>query len=321
MRAWFLIPFVLGFGLLGFVAFERHKAEKRDLATYQAAVRRAQGPARSGGKRGGKRGGSGRYINPVTLSGPGGKFTIPGDRAMVVNVWLQACPDCMPRFNAARDFVRSGKSWPTPIVNVAYQRGDQDWANRYGVGDGLVIDRGSAIVMPLRITTFTTLVVDREGKVVLTDYIDRPGFLERVEDALARADAPPAAPSPPAPNGTAGVPAAAPTPAPLPPAPPPQPSIFKNPLALGGISLMVIGLLGGLGRLFASGLSSDENSGVIQPWQEDLVVSGRRCASCAGRFDEPTEATRCRACEAPYHHSCAKRERTCATDSCTKRLA
>lgn len=327
MRAWFLIPFVLGFGALALVSFERHAAERRDLAKHRKeveAVKRARASGGAGSRGAGSRGagsrGAGRRIKPVTLTGPGGSVRIPGDQAMVVNVWLQACPDCMPRFNAARDLVQSGQSWPTPIANVAYGRADPNWAARYGVDQGLVIDRGAAVVNPLGIRTFTTLVVDREGQIVHTDYVDRPGFLARVEDALARADAPPAA-TPPALNGPAGVPAATPPPPPLPPPPPAQPPILEDGRALFGIALMVLGVLGGLGQLFkATATGGQSAGGAIQPWQEELVVGGRRCASCAGRFDEPQEATRCGSCEAPYHRSCARRERTCATGSCGRRL-
>lgn len=318
MRAWFLIPFVLGFGLLALVSFQRHAQERRDLAKHQREVARVE-RARAAGQRP-TRSGGGRRIKPVTLRGPGGTVRIPGPNAMVVNVWLQACADCMPRFNAARDMVQSGESWPTPTVNVAFGRADPNWAARYGVDDGLVIDRGSAVVNPLGIRTFTTLVVDRDGQVVHTDYVDRPGFLARVEAALAQADAPPA-PNPPALNGPAGVATPTPAPIPLPPPPAPLPSIMKDGRALFGIGLMALGVLGGLGQLLAASIKSGPaTGGPIQPWQEDLVVGGRRCASCAGRFDEPSEATRCGACEAPYHRSCAKRERTCCTGSCGKRL-
>jgi hypothetical protein len=320
MRAWILIPFFLGFALLAIVSFQRHDAERRDLAMHQKRLAMAKRARASGGP---SASGPGRRIKPVTLSGPGGSVKIPASRAMVVNVWLQACPDCMPRFNAARALVQSGESWPTPIVNVAYGRADPTWAARYGVDQGLVIDRGSAVVNPLGIRTFTTLVVDRDGKVVHTDYVDRPGFLKRVEAALAQADAPPA-PKPPALNGPAGVPQVTPTPTlpPLPPPPAPQPSILEDKRALLGIGLMVLGVLGGLFELLRASAGGSQGSagGPLQDWQEDLVVSGRRCASCAGRFDEPSETSRCGACEAPYHRSCARRERTCCTDSCRKRL-
>lgn len=316
-RAWFLLPFVIGFAALAVASFARHAAERRDQRSYERALARAKAPRRPRPQA--RRKGSGRQIGPVTLSGPGGSVQIPGSQAMVVNVWLQACPDCMPRFNAARKLIESGESWPQPIVNVAYRRADPGWAKRYGVDEGLVIDSGQAVVNPLGIGTFTTLVVDREGRVVHTDYVDRPGFLARVEDALARADA--AAPPAPAINGPAGVPAATPAQAPLPPPPPPQPSVLEDGRALFGIGLMVIGVLGGLAQLFRAGATASAGGGgPIQPWQEDLVVSGRRCASCAGRFDEPSEVTRCGACEAPYHRSCARRERTCSTASCGKRL-
>ena len=38
---------------------------------------------------------------------------------IVMNVWLQACHDCMPAFEAWRDLARAGRVDSWPVVNVA----------------------------------------------------------------------------------------------------------------------------------------------------------------------------------------------------------
>lgn len=305
-RVWFLIPFLLGFGAFGMVARDRFRSE----ATAQAKLRKlAQPPRRAGG--------GSRRIQPVTLKGPGGvTVKIPGSEPMIVNVWLQRCPDCMPRFNAARELARSGRSWPSPIVNVAYGSADLNWARRYGVGDQVVIDRGAAIVNPLGIRKFTTLVVDTDGKILLTDFVDRPGFLGRLEAAMTKARQAAASSSTPTSSPT---PQATPKPLPL---PTPQEPILSNRWAQVGLGLVLLGLAGGVLSMVSSDRQGGPGApGPIQDWQEDLVASGTRCASCAGRFDEPEEASRCSACQAPYHRACARRERTCATQDCSRRIS
>jgi hypothetical protein len=92
----------------------------------------------------------------------------------------------MPAFEAQAALEKSGTLiLPVPVVNVAYGEADEAWAERYGVSKNLVFDRdGSAIVKPLGIGTFTTLVLDAEGNVMHVDRPDRAGFPSRVLAAL-----------------------------------------------------------------------------------------------------------------------------------------
>lgn len=304
MRAWFVIPIVLGLGLLGLYAAEEFQLEGQ--RTRVAAVKReASQQIRFGG--------GAKVVGPMTLSGPqGASVRIPDTRPRIVNVWLQACPDCMPRFEASRELVEAGEGWPEAPINVAYGSANAQWAERYGVADELVVDAGSNLVRPLGISTFTTLVIDAEGRVVHTDYVDRAGFSERVRLALAKAGSPASAPeaSPeasPSPSSAAvGVPE----------------SDLRRPLEdpriLAGMVFLALGVVGA--GLTLTLRQTEAGGGPLQPWQEDLVVGGRRCSGCAGRFDEPSEATRCTGCEAPYHRTCAKRAPQCQTQGCGKRI-
>jgi hypothetical protein len=106
----------------------------------------------------------------------------------VVNVWLQGCLDCAPAFDAARR-IDEDHGWDgLPVANVALGAADPAWARAHGVGHGLVVDRdGARVVTPLGIGTFTTLVLDRQGRVVARDRPDAPGFLPRITTALAKA--------------------------------------------------------------------------------------------------------------------------------------
>lgn len=122
----------------------------------------------------------------ANLSGPGGEVALPGERGAVVHVWLQGCADCMPAFEAHKRMVDAGGLGVTlPIVNVAYGEVSTEWAKRYGLGDHLVSDSGAQVVQPLGISSFTTLVIDRRGRVVLRDRPDQPGYLERVRTAAS----------------------------------------------------------------------------------------------------------------------------------------
>ena len=124
----------------------------------------------------------GRLI-PVMLTGPDGTMRVPAASGKtIVNVWLQGCSDCMPAFEAmreqgARELDRCGLK----VINVAYGEGDPAWAGRYNVRTNLVYDRGgNAIVRPLAITSFTTLVLDENGAILHRDRPDRVGFGERM---------------------------------------------------------------------------------------------------------------------------------------------
>ncbi len=131
-------------------------------------------------------------VGQMVLRGPGGNVVaLPQSSPMIVNVWLQGCPDCMPAFEAYRAVHTSGGfGVDAPVVNVAYSNATVEWAKQYGVEQNLVLDPdGAALVNPLGIGTFTTLVIDRRGDVVLTDRPDRIGYAARVSDAVRRIDA------------------------------------------------------------------------------------------------------------------------------------
>ena len=111
---------------------------------------------------------------------------MPPAQRSIVHVWLQGCSDCMPAFNAMAQIYSDGSlNVGAPIVNVAYGEADETWAGRYGVATNLVFDPGGAnVVKPLGIGTFTTLVIDPDGTVLLRDRPDRPGYVARVRAAL-----------------------------------------------------------------------------------------------------------------------------------------
>jgi len=127
------------------------------------------------------------HIGPVRLSGPNGvTVNLPQWHPLVVNVWLQGCQDCMPAFEAYRE-IGPGMGLVFDTVNVAYGQVDLAWARRYRVDSNLVVDPdGAAIVKPLGIDSFTTLIVDADGNVVHTDRPDRAGYAQRVADVLKR---------------------------------------------------------------------------------------------------------------------------------------
>ena len=123
---------------------------------------------------------------PVTLPGPNGSVTLPLGEPAIVHVWLQGCSDCMNSFEAYRDLRQEGElEFGVPVVNVsAFNPASQQWAADYGVDERLVHDRGAALVQPLGIGTFTTLVMDAEGKIVHRDYPRNAGYVQRVRDAV-----------------------------------------------------------------------------------------------------------------------------------------
>lgn len=131
-------------------------------------------------------------INPAVLHGPGGPVTMPPRARSVVHVWLQGCSDCMPAFEAMRELHESGGlGIDAPVINVSYGQADPVWAASYRVNDNLVYDiGGAAVIKPLGIGTFTSLVVDPDGVIVHRDRPDRPGYRERMRAAAGR-DLPP----------------------------------------------------------------------------------------------------------------------------------
>lgn len=125
-------------------------------------------------------------VGPTVLHGPDQDVALPPKSLAVLHVWLQGCLDCMPAFEAMRRLEdEGGLGVDVPVYNIAYGEADPTWAARYGVRSNLVFDPGGAsVVRPLGIGTFTTLVIDRSGTVLLRDRPDRPGYRARVRAAL-----------------------------------------------------------------------------------------------------------------------------------------
>jgi len=120
------------------------------------------------------------------LEGPGGPVRVPPNEPVLINVWLEGCRDCMPAFEAWRAINGERRLRPDiPIINVAYGSASLSFAEAYGLRSRLVFDRGgSAVVGPLGIGTFTTLIVDSAGNVRMRDRPDAPGFVDRVNAAF-----------------------------------------------------------------------------------------------------------------------------------------
>jgi hypothetical protein len=123
---------------------------------------------------------------PVRPSPPRDRDAPPELRAplrgpALVNVWLQGCADCMPKFEAwSRHAAARRLPRGLAVHNVAYGDATREFAARYRVDQGLSSDRGGVYVKPLGIGTFTTLLVDAEGRVL--DRLDptAEGFVTRI---------------------------------------------------------------------------------------------------------------------------------------------
>ena len=129
-------------------------------------------------------------IGSAVLHGPDQDVVMPPATLSIIHVWLQGCQDCMPAFEAMRRLEDDGGlGVDVPIYNVAYGEADPTWATRYGVRANLAYDAaGTNVVRPLGIGTFTTLVVDRGGAILLRDRPDRPGYRARVRAAVHAED-------------------------------------------------------------------------------------------------------------------------------------
>ncbi len=132
----------------------------------------------------------GGRIAPAVLHGPEHDVVMPPPMLSIVHVWLQGCQDCMPAFEAMRRLEdEGGLGVDVPIYNIAYGEADPTWAMRYGVRTNLAYDvGGTSVVRPLGIGTFTTLVVDKGGAIILRDRPDRPGYRARVRAAVHAED-------------------------------------------------------------------------------------------------------------------------------------
>lgn len=74
------------------------------------------------------------------------------------------------------------------VWNVAWGPYDTSFVRAHCVDENVVVDlTGSQLVEPLGIKTFTTLVLDSKGNVVLRDRPDAAGYLDRLRLAVAKA--------------------------------------------------------------------------------------------------------------------------------------
>ena len=125
-------------------------------------------------------------IQPAVLSGADHDIAMPPPGLAIMNVWMQGCQDCMPAFEAmARLQDEGGLGVDVPIYNIAYGEAEPSWAKRYGVRENLAYDLGGAsVVRPLGINTFTTIVIDKDGTILLRDRPDQAGYRARVRAAV-----------------------------------------------------------------------------------------------------------------------------------------
>ena len=123
--------------------------------------------------------GSRGQLGSFTLNGPDGPISFPPAEVTVVNVFLQACPDCMPSFNVYKNC--GGFEADAPVVNVAYNFATKDWLKAYKMEQNLVLDKGGRmLVNPQGIRKFTTLVVDKNGKIQLRIQPTEQGYVDKV---------------------------------------------------------------------------------------------------------------------------------------------
>ncbi len=121
-----------------------------------------------------------QHVHATLKTPSGGTVTLPSGRVTVVNVWLQGCPDCMETFRAFSALQQHPLWSRVDVVNVAYGQADPNWAHEYGVDLNLAFDPGDQIVQPLGIGTFTTFVIDGQGRVVFRGRAVEPAFVERI---------------------------------------------------------------------------------------------------------------------------------------------
>lgn len=107
---------------------------------------------------------------------------------VVAHVWLENCADCMSAFQAHARLQEQGALAGIPQVNVAYGRSTPAFRAKYRVDQNLIEDEdGSQVVNAYGIGSFTTLVIDAKGELLLKDRPDRDGYLDRVREAWSRA--------------------------------------------------------------------------------------------------------------------------------------
>jgi hypothetical protein len=128
---------------------------------------------------------AGPVVHAELQTPQGMTMSLPSSQPVLVNVWLQNCADCRPAFAAWRALVDEHKlPEHMTVYNVAYGTADEGYAKEWRVNEKLLFDPGPGLVQPLGISSFTTLVLDRHGRVRLRDRPDAPGYAERVTGAL-----------------------------------------------------------------------------------------------------------------------------------------
>jgi hypothetical protein len=127
-----------------------------------------------------------RLRGPVILRGPGGPVTLPMATPVIVNLWVQGSTDSVGAFDASRRAAGTSRAaLDLPVVNVALGSANLAWAREHGLDERLVFDPdGRAVVHPLKAGGFTTVVLDPEGWVRLSDRPDNPGFTDRLQGAI-----------------------------------------------------------------------------------------------------------------------------------------
>ncbi len=127
-----------------------------------------------------------RIAGPITLDGPGGPVTLPMATPVVINVWLQDCADCQTAVEAWQALQESNglEALQLPVVNIAFGGAGLDWAASHKLDERLVYDpAGKALVRPLGIGSFTTIIMDELGYIRLKDRPDQAGFEHRLVGA------------------------------------------------------------------------------------------------------------------------------------------
>lgn len=127
-------------------------------------------------------------VSPTSISAaahaPEGGLVGP----VVAHVWLENCADCMSAFAAHARLQNEGALEGIPQVNVAYGASTPAFRAQYRVDANLIEDGdGSKVVHRYGISSFTTLVIDAKGELLLRDRPDREGYVARVRDAWSRA--------------------------------------------------------------------------------------------------------------------------------------
>lgn len=166
-------------------AAERAQIEDMERARQRAKARRATAKTSSSSAPAASP--SGRRVRRLKgrlMNLDGERLQLPSGEPMVVNVFLERCADCMPAFRSWRDN-RERLDLSIPVVNVAYARATPSWLKQYKLDDNVWIDRGQVAVNPHGIRTFTTLVIDAEGRIMLRILPTQKNYVQRVNDAVA----------------------------------------------------------------------------------------------------------------------------------------